>query len=92
MDTRQPFDVEVVQGAQGVVCRENWRLREERAARLLAGTTALTWTPLFPDSAVIRVDAAVVALACEALPSVGQMIRAPSAGMSLPTANGYRSC
>ena len=48
MDTRQPFDVKVVQDAESILCRAKWRLREERAARLLAGTTALTWTPLFP--------------------------------------------
>jgi hypothetical protein len=48
-------DIKVIQDAERILYREKWRFCEERAAKLLAGTSSVTWTRLFPESAVIRV-------------------------------------
>jgi hypothetical protein len=57
MDTRKSPDLDVIKDAERVIYREKWRICEERAARQLANTTSLRWTPLFPDNAVIHVVA-----------------------------------
>ena len=57
MDTRKSHDVDVIRDAERIVCREKWRICEERAAQRLAGTTSLKWTRLFRESAVIQVVA-----------------------------------
>jgi hypothetical protein len=57
MDTRKSPDIEVIRDAERIVCREKWRICEERAAERLADTSSLRWTRLFPESPVIQVVA-----------------------------------
>jgi len=57
MDTRKSPDSDVIRDAQRIVCREKWRISEERAAEQLASTTSLRWTRLFPESPVIQIVA-----------------------------------
>lgn len=57
MDTRSTPDIEVVKDAERTLHREKWRVCEERAAARLAQTSAVRWTRLFPESAVIQVVA-----------------------------------
>lgn len=57
MDTRDTPDVQIVKDAERILYREKWRICEEHAARRLAPTSAVKWTRLFPDSAVIQMVA-----------------------------------
>jgi hypothetical protein len=47
----------VIEHAERIVCREKWRICEERAAERLAPTSSLKWTRLFPESPAIQVVA-----------------------------------
>lgn len=53
MDTRNP-SIDVIQDAQHILYGGLRRICENQNARLLAGTTPLTCTRLFPESAVTR--------------------------------------
>ena len=57
MEIRNSPDVEVVKDAERILYREKWRICEERAAEQLAGTRALKWIRLFPESTVVWVVA-----------------------------------
>lgn len=57
MEIRDPQILEVIRDAERIVYREKWRVCEERAADVLAATTALCWTRLFPESPLIQVVA-----------------------------------
>ena len=57
MHTGHCPEVEVVKDAERILYREKWRVCEERAAQRLAHGPSLTFTRLFPDSAVIHVVA-----------------------------------
>ena len=63
MEISDSPEIEVVKDAERIVYLEKWRICEEHATRLLADTTSLRWTRLFPESDVIHVvavDGAVV--------------------------------
>ena len=47
----------MIEHAERIVCREKWRICEERAAERLAPTSSLKWTRLFPESPAIQVVA-----------------------------------
>jgi hypothetical protein len=53
MATRKSPDSDVIRDAQRIVCREKWRICEER----VASTTSLRWTRLLPESPVIQIVA-----------------------------------
>ena len=47
----------MIEHAERIVYRENWRICEERAAERLARTSSLKWTRLFPERPAIQVVA-----------------------------------
>jgi hypothetical protein len=57
MDTRKSPYLEAIRDAERIVCREKWRICEERAAEQLADTSSLKWTRLFPESPAIQIVA-----------------------------------
>jgi hypothetical protein len=57
IDTSKSPDNEVIEHAERIVYREEWRICEERAAERLAHTSSLKWTRLFPESPAIQVVA-----------------------------------